>query len=152
MKIITLLCVGKLKSPELEKLEAEYLKRISNFKLNIVETKAQDDDCEAEAMELLKKIQTISSSKNNCIILLTEQGKKFDSPNFSKFIFEKLENFSEVFLVINGAAGPGTELVKRAHVQISLSELTFPHKLARLILIEQLYRAETIQARHPYHK
>jgi 23S rRNA (pseudouridine1915-N3)-methyltransferase len=54
--------------------------------------------------------------------------------------------------VINGAAGPGSELVKKAHVQISLSELTFPHKLARLILIEQLYRAETIQAKHPYHK
>jgi len=152
MKEITLLCVGKLKSPELEKIESQYLKRISTFKLKIVEVKAQDDDCAAEANDILKKIQLHSRSKNSCLILLTEAGKKFDSPKFSQFIFEKLENFSEVFLVINGAAGPGAELKKRANVQISLSDLTFPHKLARLILIEQLYRAETINSGHPYHK
>ncbi len=150
MREVHLITVGALRDDQLEILEKDYSKRILNFKLSIHEVKAHAEDLEKEGREVLKKLAEISPSRK--LILLKENGKKFDSPKFSKWFFDHLENSQHIVLVIGGASGHGEEVLKLTHEALSLSDMTFPHKIARLLLIEQLYRAETIFKHHPYHK
>jgi 23S rRNA (pseudouridine1915-N3)-methyltransferase len=80
-----------------------------------------------------------------------EKGKQFTSVDFSKWLFEKSET-QKIIFIIGGAAGHGEEVIAKANFKLSLSELTYPHKLARLLLVEQIYRAITIKNNHPYNK
>lgn len=84
--------------------------------------------------------------------MLTENGKQRDSQQFSEWLENLTQIPKPVALVIGGAAGFSKEIREQAQEFCSLSLLTFPHKFARLILIEQLYRTHTIQSGHPYHK
>lgn len=152
MREVFLLTVGKLKNEHLKILEEEYLKRITNIKLEIIELKSEISKNQ-EAREVLKKIQDIGLQTNPFVILLTEHGKTNDSVLFAKWWGETLEIRREkIILVIAGADGPADELISRANYKLSLSPMTFAHQLARIILIEQLYRAQTILQNHPYHK
>lgn len=85
-------------------------------------------------------------------MLLTENGKQRDSVQFSNWLDQLIQQPKPVALVIGGAAGFSKEIRDQAQDFCSLSLLTYPHKFARLILVEQLYRAYTIQTKHPYHK
>ena len=85
------------------------------------------------------------------IVLMTEKGKQFESIAFSNWLNKHTERQKIVF-IIGGAAGHGKQIIERANFKLSLSEFTFPHKLARLLLVEQIYRAQTIRANHPYNK
>lgn len=137
MKLIT---VGKLKDKHLEAIEDDYLKRIKN--LEIVELKANAENKDKEAETILARIE-----KNDFVITLTEFGKEMDSVKFSQW----LEDHLNCVMVICGAEGPGQALLDRTNFKLSLSQLTMPHKLARIVLIEQIYRAQTIRTGHPYH-
>ncbi len=139
MKLIT---VGKLKDKHLEAIEAEYFKRIKNPKLQIIELKANAENKDSEAQTILKKIEP-----KDFVITLTEFGEEFESVGFSRW----LEGIHNPVFVICGAEGPGDALLERSNFKLSLSKLTYPHKLARIIFIEQIYRAQTIQTNHPYH-
>lgn len=149
MKTLHLITVGKLKDKNLEAIENDYLKRIKNPSLKIHEVKASAEDKEIESQNVLKKVTSLSS--NPFLIILTEFGKQFDSQKFSQWLFKKVEQESDVIFVICGAEGPAESLLIASHAQLSLSPLTYPHKLARILLVEQLYRALTIQQGHPYH-
>lgn len=149
MKSLHLICVGKLKDKSLINIENDYLKRIKNPLLTIHEVKASATDMNTEGRAVLKKIESISSDV--FVILLTETGKSFESTAFSKWITQKQETQSHIAFVICGAEGPSLELKNRADDQLSLSPLTFPHKIARILLTEQIYRAQTILSGHPYH-
>jgi 23S rRNA (pseudouridine1915-N3)-methyltransferase len=151
MKSVSLISVGKNKDKRFLDLEADYLKRITSFSFELHEVKASEDNLEIEAKNVLKKIESIQRNGQSHVVLLTEKGKKLDSPKFSQWLFSKLE-VGSLILVIGGAAGHGQELYDQFPNEISLSDLTFPHKLARLALIEQIYRAQTINQAHPYHK
>lgn len=152
MRELHLICVGKNTDREYATLEHDYLKRMLQPKLQIHEVKAHSEDLEKEAKEVLFKINEIEKDGKAFVVLLAENGKLFDSPKFANW-FEKIsEQTSKLILVIGGAAGHGNDIIIRAQDKISLSTLTFPHKMARLILIEQLYRAQTIIQKHPYHK
>ncbi|MDP7320244.1 MAG: 23S rRNA (pseudouridine(1915)-N(3))-methyltransferase RlmH [Bacteriovoracaceae bacterium] len=144
-----LITVGKLKNKQLEILEESYLKRIKNPKLQIHEVKAKAENKELEGEVVIKKIESLSS--NPFIIVLSEFGKELDSPKFSKWYYENLAKFQTLIFVICGAEGPSKTLLNKANQTLSLSQMTLPHKLARLMLVEQIYRAETIQTGHPYH-
>lgn len=144
-----LITVGKLKDKHLEAIEQQYLCRINAPKLNIIEVKAKSEKKELEGIEVLKKISSLS--KNPLIIILTEFGKQKYSEDFSSWQFNLLKENSDLFYVICGAEGPSSELLKAAHHKLSLGQITLPHKLARIILIEQIYRAQTIYQNHPYH-
>ncbi|MAZ49973.1 MAG: 23S rRNA (pseudouridine(1915)-N(3))-methyltransferase RlmH [Halobacteriovoraceae bacterium] len=139
MKLIT---VGKLKDTHLEAIEKEYLKRLKTPKLEIIELKASAENKDAEAEFILKKL-----TPNDFVITLTEWGKEFDSVAFSKWLYTK----SNPVFVICGAEGPGQKLLERSNAKLSLSKMTMPHKLARIVFVEQLYRAQTIYEGHPYH-
>lgn len=88
---------------------------------------------------------------NEHLILLDERGKMFDSPTLSKLLLMPLESSTNVTIVIGGAYGVDESVHQRANIIWSLSQLVFPHQLVRLILVEQLYRAQEIAAGGPYH-
>ncbi|MBC7764182.1 23S rRNA (pseudouridine(1915)-N(3))-methyltransferase RlmH [Microbacteriaceae bacterium] len=85
------------------------------------------------------------------VILLDERGKMYDSPSLSQAIEAKISLGKSVVIVIGGAYGVDETLINRSSQVWSLSPLVFPHQLVRLILAEQLYRAQAIAHGHPYH-
>lgn len=151
MKDLHLIVVGKLGDKNIEELERDYFKRLTSPKLTIHEVRAHAENLAKEAKEVLAKITELSKEENPYIVLLTENGKQFTSVTFSKWLFSICETQRVVF-IIGGAAGHGQEVIDRANFRLSLSELTFPHKLARLLIVEQIYRAQTIKVNHPYNK
>ncbi|MCT4642122.1 MAG: 23S rRNA (pseudouridine(1915)-N(3))-methyltransferase RlmH [Bacteriovoracaceae bacterium] len=146
-----LIVVGKLKSKELEAIENDYLKRISNPNLKIHEVKASADNKDQEGKSVLKKALDISKGSAYQLIIMSEWGVEYTSKDFSKFVFNKLEDQRPLIFVICGAEGPSDELINESTGKLSLSKLTFPHKIARVLFVEQFYRAITIKNNHPYH-
>ena len=85
------------------------------------------------------------------VVLLDEKGKNIDSPSLSKLLLAPLETSQQVVIIIGGAYGVDETVIQRSNFVWSLSHLVFPHQLVRLILIEQIYRAQEIAAGNPYH-
>lgn len=148
---INLIVVGKLKDTNLEAIENDYLKRINNPELVIHELKASAENKEAEGEAILKKIRDISQGNTAHVVAMTEWGKQTTSVAFADWTKVILERSAKIIFIISGAEGFSEEILKVCQERVSLSELTFPHKLARILLIEQLYRAQTIRSGHPYH-
>jgi 23S rRNA (pseudouridine1915-N3)-methyltransferase len=146
-----LIVVGKLKDQHLEAIENDYLKRINNPELIIHEIKASAENKEAEGEAILKKIKDLTSGNKGHLIALTEWGKIHTSVAFAEWTQGLLDRPQKIFFIIAGAEGFSEELLQNCQEKLSLSSLTFPHKLARILLIEQLYRAQTIRSGHPYH-
>lgn len=146
-----LIVVGKLKDSHLESVEKDYLKRINNPELLIHEVKASAEDKNAEAEAIIKKIKDLSQGTATHLIAMTEWGKRTNSVAFAEWTKTLIERPAKIFFLIAGAEGFSQEILNICHERISLSELTFPHKLARILLVEQLYRAQTIRSGHPYH-
>lgn len=151
MKDLHLIVVGKLGDKNIEELERDYFKRLTSPKLTIHEVRAHSENLSKEAKEVTAKINELSKDENPYVVLLAENGKQFTSVNFSKWLFTLCETQRIVF-VIGGASGHGQEVIDRSQFRLSLSELTYPHKLARLLFVEQVYRAQTIKVGHPYNK
>lgn len=101
---------------------------------------------EEESERILSRL-----SPDDFVMLLDERGKLLDSPALSRTFQEQLERSRPVVCIIGGAYGVSDILMDRADVVWSLSPLVFPHQLVRLILAEQLYRAQEIAMGHPYH-
>lgn len=86
------------------------------------------------------------------VVLLDERGKRLTSRDFSRFIEQKAVSLSRnLIFVIGGPYGFSKEVYHRADMQLSLSDMTFPHEVARFMIIEQIYRALTILRGEPYH-
>lgn len=148
---IHLIVVGRLKDSHLEAIEKDYLKRINNPELLIHEVKATAENKDAEGEVILKKVRDLSQGGGSHLVAMTEWGKKSTSVAFADWTRQVFERPSKVIFLIAGAEGFSDEVLKACQERISLSELTFPHKLARILLVEQLYRAQTIRTGHPYH-
>lgn len=151
MKDLHLIVVGKLGDKNIEELERDYFKRLTSPKLTIHEVRAHAENLTKEAKEVITKINELSKDENPYVVLLAENGKQFTSVNFSKWL-SGINETQRIVFVIGGASGHGQEVIDRAQFRLSLSELTYPHKLARLLIVEQIYRAQTIKAGHPYNK
>ncbi len=104
--------------------------------------KARQDESERILLRL---------SANDYVILLDERGKTLDSPALSALLGAKLDVSQPITFIIGGAYGVDGTVHQRADFVWSLSPLVFPHQLVRLILTEQLYRAQEIAHGHPYH-
>jgi len=151
-KTVHLIVVGKLKDRELETIENSYLKRINNPLLKIHEVRARAENKNLEGQEVLKKVKDIAKDQAAYLIALCEFGKERDSKKFSKWLFDKIETEARpIVFLIAGAEGHSDEVMNEVNDQFSLSKLTFPHKIARILFIEQFYRAITIKNNHPYH-
>lgn len=99
-----------------------------------------------ESVRILNKLPP-----HEYVVLLDERGTMLDSPTLSKLCEQQFIASRHVTIVIGGAYGVSDKLRERADTVWSLSPLVFPHQLVRLILIEQLYRAQEISLGHPYH-
>ncbi len=109
---------------------------------NFAEEKAREE----ETVRILAKIQP-----RDFVILLDERGKNISSPELSKILANGFVNSQNFVIVIGGAFGVTEELRKRANFVWSLSKLVFPHQIVRLILVEQIYRAQEISSGGKYH-
>lgn len=149
---ITILAVGKIKEKYCQLGASEYLKRLKPYaKIKIEELKNESfSSSNAEKAKQLEatRIQTYLSKQTNALVfLLAENGEKVDSYVFAE-ILKKTKQ--KVIFVIGGALGWPKDILDN-YPRLSLSPLTFPHELARVILLEQLYRAVTIINNKTYH-
>ncbi|HRX92192.1 MAG TPA: 23S rRNA (pseudouridine(1915)-N(3))-methyltransferase RlmH [Candidatus Izemoplasmatales bacterium] len=157
---ITIITVGSLKEDYLKAGVKEYIKRISAYaKLNMIEISdkslnknpSQGDIqkvLDQEGLEILKKIKS-----STFVVTLEIDGDMMTSDQFAKFIEHTTTyNSSEIVFVIGGSWGISREVKQRSNKSLSLSSMTFPHQLTRMIFLEQLYRAFTIINNEPYHK
>lgn len=104
--------------------------------------------CDESRLE--EKILRLDSQ--DFVVLLDENGKELSSPDFSKTLQSQVESGKNVIFIIGGAFGHFTEPIQaRANLTLSLSKMVFPHQICRLVLAEQLYRAQEIALERPYH-
>ena len=144
---ITLVAVGKLKEKFLVDGVNEYLKRLKNFcKIEIREV-AECRTVEDEGKKLLAQVP-----RESFLIVLDVAGVELTSEDFAQKISElTLRGISDITFIIGGAFGLSDEVRLAADFRLSLSRMTFTHQLARLIVVEQIYRAFKINRNEPYH-
>jgi len=157
---ITIIAVGKIKESYLKEGINEYIKRLRRFcNIDIIEvadqqapeslSPAQEEQVrETEGESILKKIKPGST-----VIALDVRGISLDSVEFA----DKINNYaisgnSHITFIIGGSLGLHNNVLKAANERLSLSRMTFPHQLTRLILFEQIYRAFKIISGETYHK
>ena len=151
MQKINLICVGNLKDKEYISMCEEYKKRISRF-ANIIELKEKNNlvnipqiiECESE--EILSKIDTAKT------VLFDVKSNEQTSEQFAKFLEDWFLHNREITFVIGGSYGMSDALKSKVKNKISFSKMTFPHRLFRVMVLEQIYRAFTIQNNISYHK
>lgn len=90
--------------------------------------------------------------KDSILVVLDPFGKKLTSEDFAKFMEKNISSSKDLTFVVGGAYGIDKSLIDEANLLLSLSDMTMPHMLAKLVLVEQIYRAQTIIQSHPYHK
>ena len=154
-----IVCVGKLKEKYWRDAAAEYEKRLSRFlRLETIELpdlpepvnsspaiEAQIRQKEGEA--ILAKLRP-----DDIVVALCIEGKQLDSVSLSAQLARYADTGRRVAFVIGGSLGLSPEVVARANMKLSFSPMTFPHQLARIMLLEQVYRACKIGAGERYHK
>lgn len=157
---IDLIVVGKIKDKNLSCLIQEYLKRLSGYAtLNIVEVADESMSERPNDFEISKAIENEGArilkkiDKANYVVIFDLVDKQLDSVQFASYLQQKLDRYgSHICFVIGGSYGLSNEVKKRANDAISLSRMTFTHQMARLIVIEQIYRAFKINHNEVYHK
>ena len=154
-----IVCVGKMKEKYWRDAAAEYEKRLSRFlRLETIELpdlpepvnsspaiEAQISQKEGEA--ILAKLRP-----DDIVVALCIEGKQLDSVSLSAQLARYADTGRRVAFVIGGSLGLSPEVVARANMKLSFSPMTFPHQLARVMLLEQVYRACKINAGERYHK
>jgi 23S rRNA (pseudouridine1915-N3)-methyltransferase len=137
--------IGRTKEPAIQSLTAEYLNRISRY-------------AEVEGLELRDESAVLRlaaggghARQRHALILLDPGGKSLSSEELAGFMQDQMNRAVPVLFAIGGANGFTAEGRKAAAARLSLGKMTLPHELARVVLLEQLYRAFTILQGHPYH-
>lgn len=152
---ITVVAVGSLKESYWRDAVQEYVKRLKPYaKLTIKELKEEafkdeNDKKRVLAMEGAKILATIPH--DTACILLDTDGKQMTSEELASSIREMGERGNHLCFIIGGPLGISDEVRKKARLSLSFSRLTFTHQIARILLLEQLYRAVTIIRRKTYH-
>ncbi len=157
---ISIFCVGKIKESYFRDGIAEYMKRLSRYATTeIIEVQDEKTPDGASAAEEQQILMTEGERLNKHLtddaykIALCIDGKKMDSVTFSAKIEQiKTSGYSHIQFLIGGSLGLSEAVVKRADMRLSFSDMTFPHQLMRVVLLEQIYRAFRIANHEPYHK
>lgn len=138
---LTISWVGKTKTPAIQSLTAEYLKRLARY----VPTEPLELPSEAALLKQLDKSRA-------ALVLLDAGGRQLSSEEFADFLKGHQDRGTPALLFAVGGPDGFTDAARqRASFQLSLGKMTLPHELARVVLLEQLYRGFTILKGHPYH-
>ncbi|MBQ8209591.1 MAG: 23S rRNA (pseudouridine(1915)-N(3))-methyltransferase RlmH [Clostridia bacterium] len=159
MQSVKIICVGKLKDKFFRDASDEYMKRLKGYcKAEIIEIPAANlpDDpndaliaaaLEKEADAILKKIPS-----NSTVVAMCVEGKLYSSEDVAELLSKSAMNSGEIVFIIGGSYGLHENVKKRADVRMSASKMTFPHRLFRVMLLEQIYRGYKINSGGKYHK
>ena len=151
------MAVGKAKEKHYRDACEEYVKRLSRFlKLEIIELPDEKagEELSAAQKERVKEMegQRILSRLEGYVIALDIDGELRDTLRFARELDALTQSHSKITFVVGGSLGLSGEVLSRADMRLSFSPMTFCHPLARVMLLEQLYRAEKIINNQPYHK
>jgi 23S rRNA (pseudouridine1915-N3)-methyltransferase len=140
--------IGKTKEPAIEALTREYLQRIARY-AEVAGTALKD---EAGVLSLASGTGQKKNKKDrHKLVLLDSRGKQLSSEELAEFLEREQLNALPLLFAIGGSDGFSDEARRLAGFTLSLGKMTLPHELARVVLLEQLYRAFTILKNHPYH-
>lgn len=148
--IINIISVGKL-SPGYRGLADHYCKMIK-WKVKETELNYNKKLSENQAKTYEAKLINNNININSYKIVLDVQGQLLNSQEFSLLFKNQMMIGQNIDIIVGGAFGLDDSITKSAHIRLSLSKMTLPHQLAKLVLLEQIYRSQTILAAHPYHK
>ncbi len=138
--------IGKTKEPAIQALTDEYLKRISRY--------AEIEGVAVKDVVAILSLATGERAKKQeryKLVLLDARGRQFSSEELANFIEREQMNAIPLLFAIGGSDGFSDEVRRHAGFTLSLGKMTLPHELARVVLVEQLYRSFTILNNHPYH-
>ena len=160
MLTIQIICVGKMSQKWFQIGTEEYTKRLSAFDRVVITEISEHkitEDSDFNRQEAIKKegeqiLRILNESPNAYKVALCVEGKEVSSEELADLILKTKNNFSKVVFVIGGSTGLAEEVKKACSLKLSMGKMTFPHQMARMILMEQLYRAETINMGIKYHK
>lgn len=156
---VNIICVGKIKEDYFVNAAAEFEKRLRRFcNINIIQIadknipdNPSEAECNAvlqkEGADIMKKI-----GKSDIVVAMCIEGKQLTSEELAKKMEEFQMQSSTIDFIIGGSLGLSNEVKARADFKLSMSKMTFPHRIARLMLEEQIYRAFKINANETYHK
>ena len=160
MQRVTVLCVGKLKEKFYIDAAAEYVKRLQRHcKLELIELPEQRLPDDPSPAEIQKALRTEGDAirerlpKGGAVIALCIEGKPCSSQELSRRMADlAVQGKIQLTFLIGGSVGLDEELKRRADWRLSMSPMTFPHHMARIMLLEQIYRAYQIADGTKYHK
>lgn len=144
MLSIDVIAIGKLKNDLLLDVFEDYKKRLL-WKFSLIELEAQSQS--AEHAKIAEKLNPRAA-----LVVMDERGKSLSSRDFAAKIDGWQTSHGHIQFVIGGADGLSDDIRKRASLLLSFGAQTWPHMMARVMLMEQIYRAQQILAGHPYHR
>ena len=151
--MIKIICVGKIKEKYFKDAILEYLKRLSKYtKIDIIEVNDFERASKDEVKKLEGKLILDHIKEKDYVISLDIKGNKLSSIEFANKINEMLINNSNLVFIIGSSYGIDDMVKERSNYLLSFSDLTFPHQLFRVILLEQIYRSYKILNNESYHK
>lgn len=159
MMNVTVIAVGKLKESFLREGASEYTKRLGAYaKVNVIEIneeRASDNPSDSEIKNVItKEGERIIAKipKGATVIPLCIEGKEYSSPELSRLVEDISQQSSSLCFIIGGSFGLSNEVKALGKIKLSFGKMTLPHQLARIVLLEQIYRAFSISNNSKYHK
>jgi 23S rRNA (pseudouridine1915-N3)-methyltransferase len=153
---IRLVAVGKLRGSIWQQAITEYERRLQHYAhFALVEVRDAVGKGLPDDVALVEEGNAIAQAlgTGNYLIALDREGKPTSSEQFAEFLRRQIDaGIRQMDFIIGGPLGLDTKIIARANLRLSLSTMTLPHELARVVLLEQLYRAFTIMRKEPYHK
>ena len=152
---ITVAAVGRLKQREWRALQEDYLKRLKRFtKINVAEVKDAVGKGFPDAVAMQREGEALLNATTDARrrILLSTDGHQMSSEELAVYLQQHIELYGSLAFLVGGPLGVAPEVESAVDERLALSRLTFPHELARIMFLEQLYRAFTILRGQSYHK
>ena len=152
---LTVAAVGKLRTPHWRSAQQDYLQRLQRYlSVTLVEVRDFAGGKLPKDTAVAREGQALSQAVKEVpwISALDAAGQQVDSEGLARYLHHHIETHRDLAFLIGGPVGLSPELLATCNARLSLSQLTFPHELARVVLLEQLYRAMTILSGEPYHK
>ena len=144
--------IGKDRSGLFKPAVEEYASRLSHYtQFSLVElSEGRGDKSKAQATEAEALLEL--ANDRDWLVALDERGKSLSTQELARFIAQAQGSAKDLLFVIGGDEGLSPAVTEEARLTLSLSKLTLPHRLARVVLVEQIYRAFTVLKGEPYHK